>query len=986
MALLIEKMMEKENRWSLQVVQQTLSLLVHLPMRLLDWDKVVRLKSEREKAMGASNDLTDDAFFHRLDPQTSDWFNDRNNSGWVTATRNMHPLVEYLRRNPNWLGSEHIFFTNWLENTKIDGAALHNYFQKEMQVATWDLRPDTRFPGFLFLGPVFARPIANDEPREFRDQVEDFVKAVYKDVSRKDKDHKPNLQQMLLLGPAKGWMYSDCLEKQTKLLANALRSIFTADCSVLKEDRIKNSEYNAIARIAFQLHNELDPPNGKIQGIKDGSALVFKLPSAGGRVLTAEPKEGAWKLSFENHPDMKKPVWIRETPDAVCDSKLNDDETALEKRKGELGQSFATQWDGYADEKVNRLYQRLNNEFGVLSTEAGLTDHQIETRYYLLARRIADLFLADIVKIFLYDHSLEELIPEAAYFDANLSEEKKHEWWEAERRLMRNAASDTEMRAKIIAYEAAKTGRTQFWPEGLDRDQRGHAPDKSVQNQRAGLFEPQAQMAIPLIIYGRMFGVLEINGFSPYQFRHDNMHLAQRIGDIIGPFVYRQKILTGLQRVGEQVLDRETPDQKRLNVIAEECCKIFMAHASALFMPPVGKTDVFDLIACHNRKDMMEFLDAGGREYRLEPYHTDSPLIDTIYSGKNIAVLNIKEWIKRHPGWADNKELPLRKNTVNEHKYENWIVIPTRDPKTNKSLGGLSLYYKAQEGRDSVRVPERTWEPVARFISNYAALSIAAIETRRDEDAIVQNLLRHQIRHLTVNMANDIAATLKRVEDNRSERETNFLRKSQTSIDNSKKILLKTVDLLQSEDYRKFRSRFKRLDPHLFILSKDGELNPDQDAEIVNIKEMTRTIGERYAENRDRDIEYLTVGTPINPRFSLFKFAFENSLDYLFFNACDYSQKGKTITVRFEETDRHFRVKISNQAPSLKEPSEKWRLMEYRHRGSNKGGVMGTGLGLFMVRLWCEFAGISFRHHVEEVGLGTSRFDFLLTIPRLKEA
>ncbi|MBW1615445.1 MAG: hypothetical protein JRJ49_02710 [Deltaproteobacteria bacterium] len=134
-------------------------------------------------------------------------------------------------------------------------------------------------------------------------------------------------------------------------------------------------------------------------------------------------------------------------------------------------------------------------------------------------------------------------------------------------------------------------------------------------------------MALSITVNNRLFGVLEIAGFSPYQFRYANFLMASDISDILGNFLYQKEMMSVLNRLTETILDPDKKEEEKYKSICKELAYIFFANASALYIPVKNKIGEYELAASENIK-YFEENKKGSDRFMLKDKDKAEPLIN----------------------------------------------------------------------------------------------------------------------------------------------------------------------------------------------------------------------------------------------------------------------------------------------------------------------------------------------------------------------
>ncbi len=979
MAILLEHLLQERNRWAIQVIQHTVSLLSNMPLRLMNWQKMAMWDPGPEQ----------ESFLHHISDTDLAFYKKRRNTPWITTARNIHPLVDYLRRNWTWLACERQFFRRWLGEANGAVCGPERYFTDDMRVAAYRLNLKDIFEGFLVVGPVFARPLEMELWPGLTRVVDRLVEKVGEEFEGHQVENTFDDHEMRLRGRGTGWVYQECLKDDAEIVGNTLKAIFETEIEG-EIGLVRNRAYNTLAQIAYLLHKEpslITNAAGKAGACEE---LLFRMDRNNNLVLRALPGNDSWRFSLFVYTGLQdKRVRVRLKPPCDPGAELGI-EKKLIKATGELVQSFAYRQHGFMGQKVKRLSRWLHNTFGVISAELqkngeGNTGKYREPpekdEYRELARRILELFCADMVSIFIYHHAETKLKAKIVSFQQELDEKKRADWQNAEYLSMAKASNDRQLRQRSIAYRAADKKEEQFCQallfEGTGRAVAVPA-DQLILNPYPEPFERRSAIAVPMLVHGLLFGVLEIDGFCQYQFRRDSVQLAQEIADIIGPFLYQREVLRGLSALSESVLNDEKPTEKKYTGICEVAAQVFLANASVLFMPPGQRVNEFSLVASYNRDDLKPLIAKEG--YSLRGLEDDSPVIQAFQSGRYFNRLSIRELEEKYPGWRDR--VPTRKSTA--ELFSHLTVIPIRDPRNPNSedLCALSLYYvHGAEGNMPANLLSERWEPTAQLMSLILAMSVGAMHTRR----IVEESTRRFFTHEVMAVTNGIQRVGQKLVD-LAEKKLGPTPDQLTIIADYQDDLqvfgqhLRKLSLLMREDRIEKLARSASASIYEVILREDYGDSVSKEEIIENLGTFLFRIADGYWKpphefriNISEDVHHTSITTR--------KFLLDRMFRELLENATKYTAEPHPIEVQAKVGERAIEISVSNIGECLESREEKLRIFEWGFRGHNARAITGGGLGLHIVRTASQILECEVHDNIETAN-GLCRFTFQIILPR----
>lgn len=978
MPTLLEYLSRDENRWGIQVLQQTLALLSNVPLRLIDREKVMEEASRVGQAVGSGGgdflrELGSDILAHSRDHRI-----------WVTAPLKIHPLMDYLRRDQTWVACERMFVCDWLAGLANGQqvAESKSYFSDEMTVAACGIEIGD-FSGFLVAGPVFTAPLVNDSPPNFHETVGRFVEKVMQAYGDLGIDHDLLPNEMNLRGRSTGWMYRNCLMEDTALLAKMLTNIFSLPYDPQTMPDFKNVSYNVLAQTVYLLDKDLAPGERRLPGMKDGDRLLTQLDRREHIVLEATLSESRWNYSLWQDAKLgPKRISIRGSIENDSATLQDAEDTALRKA-GELGQSFAYRFHGYAGQKVKRLSRWLHSAFGVISADLDPNEPALEEAYRGLAGRIERLFNADMVSVFLYDHPSETLVPKLIHVQGqHATHEDRSRLSHKATALMREAADDKDgKRKQSISYRAVDTLQPRyckaFFPDEQTPDRVSDPAGETILNLYMGPVVGRSAMAVPIMINGLVFGVLEIEGCRPYQFRRDFLQLAQEIADILGPFLYQREMLANLAKINEIALDEKAKDEDRHRRICEHAARIFLADSAALWIPPLARPMDYELKGYFNRDDWDSILTEGSGTYLLGEETDDSPAIRATRlratEDRYIFFTRLAEWEKEFPGWRDRH--PLRKRSA--EKFEHIAVVPVVDHRSQRPLCALTLYYAGKD-KGCPDPSARRWQYTARFMADYVAITVAAINTRRRVEDQMLRILGHEIDNLQRNVGYIGKAVIAAWKSAEREEGQRWLDDLEGTIE----WMTRFTKLYRQDEFRKLVASGSS--PIEFLYSEgymdDHAIKMGSGPEKISLKFHLLGHGMHFlskystGQKWDLDLDQLDDSFIV-----IRKEPFTTIIINLLLNAVRY---GKTyILFRAEKKEDHFRISVINDGKCLKDSAEEDEIWGFGIRGSNKENVQGTGAGLHVVSAMARILQLTANCRIQPEQSGGCRFEFFLLLP-----
>ncbi len=767
--LMIDRILQPKNTWAFQVIQHAVSLAAHMPVRI--WDKTLAQKnlSDRVEEERREEILMTGEFFSGLPERLIHRYKDKKNTGWLTLPCNVHPLVATLRRNPYWLVWEHCFMWKWLRMEPEGPDTWNYYFHRNMRMSAIPLpREDSRdgHERFVVLGPMFVPPeeATGAVERSAKNMAEELVGSVLGALDRAEVRHGFNARVLSFAGIRKGWLSQECFKAKTNLLRKVFRSTFSVNCDLDAREPISNSVYNSVAQIVFMLHDKHRPDQEDIVDVRGNYHLCFSvgIPKHG-HVLVATTDSGGWKLDLLNktRPAHRRRVWLEpEPPSGDEHRRVRKYDVDMGIMRGEQGLDFANTNDGYVGSQTTELYDWINREFGIVATE--LTEDATKAFYKdslrRLARRILELFTADVVTIAYHEWEKKSedsdtsrtpeqriLIPHAMYCHELPSGVAIADVEAREGQLLKQAAESKGTRTDEIGYRVIDSNSAHFTraAEFGEDDRWVYDPTyEALYNYRSHKIPTRrCCIAVPLMVHGTVFGVIKVEGYRPYQFRLDQMNLALRIADIVGPVLFEREILRRLYNLMSDILVVGT-DQKKHARICSEVSQLFLADGSMLWVRRAPKKDEeqdwFRLAAWHNiplpSNYPCEIPDAklvkSGDVLPGIARETDRPF--EAYSIGN----QTREWEKDY----DHRRI------LREAGFDIGLQFPVRPLDKTRLLCFFTVYFRERQEEQAPLSVSAGWFPTMRFVSYYLAILVEAMKFHSDELVGLLKALKPQLK------------------------------------------------------------------------------------------------------------------------------------------------------------------------------------------------------------------------------------------------
>lgn len=1025
MKTLVELLTDNENRWNLQVIQHTLALLSHLPIRIWDAKKQVEDTAIDEQEKEYIKTLVEQGNAPELSqvaPEIANFYSKRANSRWLTISRTGHQLNEILRQYKSWRAWEHRLIRWLTESSKVSESDKSHFFSQNMEIHVRPLFFNDSERLFLVVGPMFVYPIGSGLDRDFHWDVKNFIGRVIKRLGPFENVSEHEESDLILAGKSAGWIYTECLNNEASMLSKALWSLFAAK---LHDNfggiKLTNSALHLLGTICLLMQKELSPKKGSINLPEWIEQIMFRIDRSKNLCLFARQKGESWELevgSKEGAVDSRVELTISDSNENRNKEK-NKIEIEIKKILGEYGQSFAYQFNGYTGSRVKDLSAWMDNQFGVVSVELGESDAEASKNYSSLANKIGTLFIADSVSIYSYNSVERKLALLSAEPINHRSEEDRRNLTAIEKDVLDQVMEQPDKRKLDISYRSLESGAPEFCQSWTPKNIGGDAipKDQPLLNPKIeGVdFKVRSAIAVPMKIHGHTFGILKLQGYSHFQFRREIVNFVEQVANIIAPYIYQQDLLSRLSTLSDKILDIDNPNNKEtLQQICRDFAQIFLADASSMFFPigkefeykPGVKVLPLEFKASCNRPLLDESLEEDKKPYRIED---PSPVTDALlYQDKKYNVYYIPDWAEDHKEWEKAEGNPYRKETVDNYHYI--VVIPFKheidsqvDWSTDEEsadLAALSLYYKVDVRDPKSKPPSEMWEHTAKFLSNHIAVLLRETEKRHRIDDRIHRLLRHELKHLVNNVTEKAKAIFDSVkkQELQDQKLKEKMERLSSQLHISRVLLNRIMGLFKDENWSKFK-KFMRTcnapDPVLFLMSKDGAIDLEADSENVTWSEFLEEMCSIYdpyimeynsPQQGPSEIKGDFEDSIVNQGIRIHKFGLQIVMQKLLENAVRYCLANTEVTVSLKQEGQAFVIRVINKGLCLENAAARRRIYDWGEIGANVAKDQeGTGIGLYIAKAICDFLEIELYDDINEFDPDRTgkigQYEFVLVFP-----
>ena len=977
---------DKKEFWAWQIIENIFSLSLRIPLRL--YNKQNADKVWEEKFTDFKNKIESVAdnrekFFDEIRLIEIPSLRPRYEF-WHTSPSYELPFVHQLRQNEKWRIWEEVYFYHHLmgKNKKLEGSYIKE--NKDEMHASPDLYWKAEsisiddFNAFLVGGPCWTS-------KEFTRGEQLFEYININLLEKIEKKFSPEHYELLKKTAKESISLSpEHFKSQLEKAKQGFELLLSIEIDS-KIKYIRRCDYADLAFfIIFLIKHEKNIPNIITETInkKKEKKSIFKLsltkqtselpiPEIKVSVpFTASESKTRYSLtaSYDNNSYLPAKIYLSsEQINSVLCFYVNRNKDAEASDKFlKIARNFYYEVQakrrGYGKELLFSLRNWVYQEFGTISA-LSLTPKEIESKeietgnYNHLMKEIALLVNADIVNYYQYNHA-DDVLDIQAIACFHPDSKKEEEFEKANRNLMDNQIKNNcKLKEKSISYRSIKKNTPLFCrrydPETNISDPEG---ETILTNEN---FPFRSVISVPLTINRHPWGVIEIAGLSPNQFRWENQNLLSDLVEIISPILYQHLVLKSLQELNHNIFHHTTP-LENYNKICDIISRIFFAGAATLWLPDMEKPEIYKCVGAFNRPDITKKLhEAIDLLTFLSKDTSDSLAASSLTVDKPFLyeLINKKKHLKNH-----QKELPGM-------GFKGRLAYPLRNFE-KKVLGVFSLYYKHDISFGDV------WHPTFRFISQFLSLLFEAMQAEQDWERSIRQTIAHEVKQ-KVDAIFDSVESLK-YKIKRGELTSGTMDLILDDLQANKKELRETMLILGKVSLREFRNVEHPVLSLAALQKEKGQI-----MELSLRRFFNRCFRTTFQLRREKKMKDEYIGPLKGPYILCNSNRLKDILDNLVTNAVKYATHGSTIKAVVEKEEYVIKLSLSNRSPSL-EPEEKRRIFirGFRSKYAKKQKIEGKGEGLWLTRKLCEIYNIELSYRDKPVPEGNCIHTFTLFFPK----
>lgn len=945
----INEIIHQQEYWPLQVIQEEYACALDIPLRIYNlsagekfWEEISKDSAFNERFPNKTEfhnyvvEVANEPLSKKLKADEEIWnkfFTKKiEKSCWLTEQSSGYCFIHSFQESPLWRWWEFFFYYNQFviekksDNTAIDFNCIKKpYLHIAFEPISFLGQPKC----VLIAGPVWTKTDtitgSDFEEQRVKPLVEEVLKIICSQITTRE-------HALVRMGNNRFPMGTEYLYERLKRAVSCFKQVLKTSLPV-NANMIHRCDYTKLAEwslFTLQLHKRLSCDI--LSKLKNGQVVYARLDHPS---ILEEKEPSPWvKTQWDYSNDQLIPSFKIQYEEPDKKNRINSLHIELHK---EFDESCKQNFENTFTTFQNRIFTRksarrngalltlrkwLNDRFRIIAKE----QDKIDT-YEWLCGWVADYTAAAQVTLYYYNHGTR-LVKKIGFY-GRTNESKQ--WENSIEDYMKSAGKDEQQRKDSICYRCIDKCKVMFTRRFDPKNKTAVPENELILLPPTGIERSnQSAIATPIFVYGRVWGVLEINGLYPYQFCWSNKTFIEELASIFSPFFYQQHLLDRLHKLNKNNLEHPSSEAICKN-IAHQLAVIFLSYSATLF---IGHDNQYKCVGWSNRPDIdQHLLETGKNEWNST---IDKKII-------NEAI----EYIKTN-------KVP-RYQIEEESKHICVIPVYARD---EKLIGSIILYNQTNEGFD-----ER-WFHKITIVSRHVALILEAMQLEQKREKLKKDFIAHEIKQ-NATLISDRATSLK-----------NYVNYHFRSNDKQKhRMHLLTYDLETYtndlvEDINWFSSDSDMPKKNI-ILSKVLETF-NQDIEFLNFREIFNIEARSHWQIQKKkgfDIDYDYEGLDYQePYIKMHGSNLRRILRNLLNNAVKYTLLDllPSIEAKLIHTKYGLKFIIINSAPCLQEGEEN-RLFDENFRGefAKENNIEGQGKGLFIVKSICDLYNIGIYYDSE---------------------
>lgn len=536
----------------------------------------------------------------------------------------------------------------------------------------------------------------------------------------------------------------------------------------------------------------------------------------------------------------------------------------------------------------------------------------------------------------------------------------------------------------------------------------------------------RSAIAVPVRFNGRRQGAIEVSSYHPWQFAWGQQVLVEQAASVIAPYFYHHRFLEALEEINTKVLKFHHEPRAESELYGDICsdlANMFLCDGAGFWVRNNNEKHILKQTGYHN-------IQLNLKEIDLNQQGFISDMISSV-DGVN------KRFIALPLNEGKHKTTEIKDLFAQEIQYIALVPLFDQTPnflpdiKQNKVMAIALLY-----ARDEIGFKD-TWNGVMHYMAGFLPFVVEAVNAFIHERKAITDVAQHEIWHDASILAYKAAVIARKRSffAQRLAQLTNLIqsdwfleqiekgvilgpwrREDVESIRNFHHSIESTWFLPQKDmqhyakslktrinalfNVNKLNKENKRLSSAEFdrnkLLAEIGdseivdiimtETAVDGEEKAVNLHSITNRMVEKNVEIKKKGLYFETI-VPRNYEIWTWPSIMDMVLRNLLENAIKYSLKNTVITFEAEiQKSGGVNLSFTNEGVAMDDLNEcSEEVLQKYIRGSNSKGLLGMGMGLYIVQKMCAHVlKIDFRFRAEYLSAerqSCARYDATLYIP-----
>ncbi len=922
---------QNQNYWPLQIIQNEYARAFEIPLRVYNLVEARKIEEEITSYIKQNDfhkyikEIANNPFSEDLHINDS-WIKIIDNNAercWLTKSSGYH-FIQSFQEYDIWKRWEFCYYFNKFIIESASNDVTYYLKEEYLHIAFESMPLSTEY--LLVTGPLW-KPINCMTGCYFEEKrLKPLVDIFYKIVKEIDSDK----DDFIHLGNNSFPIEAKILHKHVKNIVSCLKHLLSLSIpknSLLHRcDHVKLSEW-----FLFTLQANKHLPPSLVNWLsQQNTTIYYRLDHPNVEEISLPWVKTQWNSDIDfkfcktlpSDLDMNEQMSPVLAFEGINELDKEDFRSALIIF---LNQSFERR-NAKRIEPLLILRRWLNDQFGPLTEPKKSGDNSLEKsyekiykdikKYNWLCKWVSTRTTANQVALYYYDHSTRYL-QTRGFYSTSLENWKNRNVLSNQMEKAGNNERSTSICYRCIDEHTVKFTR-KFDPISGKSD----PSNESLLLPPEGLESGKSAIAAPILVHGRIWGVLEVSGFYPYQFCWENKKIIQETAGMFSLFFYHRHFLTRLQKLHDTNIKSDIIAEYKN--ICHQMADIFLSHSATLWLPHHRE---YKCVGWYNRKDIDKKLSKIEKNEWHSQFESDiiNKVTDNIDDNNQISYQNFMA-----------EDLP-------DQNFKHICVIPIYEL-DGTIMGSIVLYNQTDKGFN------KKWSPKISFVKQHVALILEAMhiqerKEKRQRDYVAHEMKRNatQIEDRVINIKEFIDKNFKPNYDQRPR-----LRNLRYDVTRY------TEDLLH--DIERFSSGKPDKEHH-------------KSKELLNFREQFNTEARSHwkvQQKKKFNIHYDYAGFSSNQEVyvAIRAYDFRQILGNLIDNAIKYNSSDNPIEATLTLKKHELEFVISNRYPCLRE-GEAIRIFQDGFRGIGAKNVAGKGKGLFIAKEKCNLYNIDFSYKSE---------------------